>query len=103
VHRTVSDVIVEALVGQDVRRVFGVVGDALNSFTDAIRRTDGIDWIRVRHDGLDQQFPVRSQHTSELFERPLVVVASKYPNDVNQHTTASNGPETGSSRRSPSR
>jgi pyruvate dehydrogenase (quinone) len=48
--RTVSDVIVEALVGQGVGHVFGVVGDALNSFTDAIRRTDGIDWIGVRHE-----------------------------------------------------
>jgi len=48
--RTVSDVIVEALVDQGVRQVFGVVGDALNSFTDAIRRTDDIDWIGVRHE-----------------------------------------------------
>jgi pyruvate dehydrogenase (quinone) len=50
VKRTVSDVIVEALVDQGVGQVFGVVGDALNSFTDAIRRTDGIDWIGVRHE-----------------------------------------------------
>ncbi|HTD50901.1 MAG TPA: thiamine pyrophosphate-binding protein, partial [Acidimicrobiia bacterium] len=49
-QRTVSDVIVEALVDQGVRHVFGVVGDALNSFTDAIRRVDGIDWIGVRHE-----------------------------------------------------
>jgi pyruvate dehydrogenase (quinone) len=48
--RTVSDVIVDALVAQGVCQVFGVVGDALNSFTDAIRRTDGIDWIGVRHE-----------------------------------------------------
>lgn len=49
-QRTVSDVIVEALVDQGVHQVFGVVGDALNSFTDAIRRIDGIDWIGVRHE-----------------------------------------------------
>lgn len=47
---TVSDVLVRALVDQRVRHVFGVVGDALNSFTDSIRRTDGIDWIGVRHE-----------------------------------------------------
>jgi pyruvate dehydrogenase (quinone) len=49
-NRTVSDVIVDALVDQNVSQVFGVVGDALNSFTDAIRRTEGIDWIGVRHE-----------------------------------------------------
>lgn len=48
--RTVADVIVEALVDQGVHQVFGVVGDALNSFTDAIRRADGIDWLGVRHE-----------------------------------------------------
>jgi pyruvate dehydrogenase (quinone) len=50
VSKTVSDAIVEAIVGQGVRQVFGVVGDALNSFTDAIRRADGIDWVGVRHE-----------------------------------------------------
>lgn len=46
----VSDVIVGALVAQGVLQVFGVVGDALNPFTDSIRRTAGIDWIGVRHE-----------------------------------------------------
>jgi pyruvate dehydrogenase (quinone) len=50
VKQTVSDVIVRAIVDQGVKVVFGVVGDALNSFTDAIRRHDGIDWIGVRHE-----------------------------------------------------
>ena len=48
--QTVSEVIVDAIVRQGVRHVFGVVGDALNSFTDAIRRTDNIDWVGVRHE-----------------------------------------------------
>lgn len=48
--RTVADVIVDALVDRGVHQVFGVVGDALNSFTDSIRRTDGIDWVGVRHE-----------------------------------------------------
>ncbi len=48
--KTVSKTIVDALVAQGVTQVFGVVGDALNSFTDAIRITDGIDWIGVRHE-----------------------------------------------------
>jgi pyruvate dehydrogenase (quinone) len=33
-----------------VTRVFGVVGDSLNPFVDAIRRTEGIDWIHVRNE-----------------------------------------------------
>lgn len=47
---TVSETIVAGLVHNGVTQVFGVVGDALNSVTDAIRRTDGIDWIGTRHE-----------------------------------------------------
>ncbi|WP_426567075.1 thiamine pyrophosphate-dependent enzyme [Angustibacter sp. McL0619] len=42
--------IVEALAAQGVRTVWGVVGDALNPVTDAIRRQDGVGWIGVRHE-----------------------------------------------------
>jgi pyruvate dehydrogenase (quinone) len=45
-----GDAIVEALVDHDVHHGFGAVGDALNSFTDAIRRIDGIDRVSERHD-----------------------------------------------------
>lgn len=47
---TVSQIIVDGLVRNGVTHVFGVVGDALNSVTDAIRRTDGINWIGTRHE-----------------------------------------------------
>ncbi len=47
---TVAEVIVDALVEQGVRHVWGVVGDALNPVTDAIRRTEGIEWMGVRHE-----------------------------------------------------
>ncbi len=47
---TVAENIVDILVHVGVKQVFGVVGDALNSFTDAIRRKPGIDWIGVRHE-----------------------------------------------------
>jgi pyruvate dehydrogenase (quinone) len=33
-----------------VTQVFGIVGDALNPFTDAIRRDKNISWIGVRHE-----------------------------------------------------
>ncbi|QMU76821.1 pyruvate oxidase [Streptacidiphilus sp. PB12-B1b] len=48
--RTVARVIVDALKDLDVNHVFGVVGDALNPLTEAIRTTEGIDWIGCRHE-----------------------------------------------------
>ncbi|MGW3322266.1 thiamine pyrophosphate-dependent enzyme [Streptomyces virginiae] len=48
--RTVAHVIVDALEDLGVRHVFGVVGDALNPLTDAIRTTDGLTWVGCRHE-----------------------------------------------------
>ncbi|MFK0238577.1 thiamine pyrophosphate-dependent enzyme [Streptomyces vinaceus] len=48
--RTVAHVIVDALRELGVRHVFGVVGDALNPLTDAIRTTDDLDWVGCRHE-----------------------------------------------------
>ena len=42
--------IVEALAEHGVTHVWGVVGDALNPVTDAIRREERIEWIGVRHE-----------------------------------------------------
>ncbi|WP_380780348.1 thiamine pyrophosphate-dependent enzyme [Sphingomonas sp. R86520] len=47
---TVAELLVETLAEIGVRQVFGVVGDALNPFTDAIRRQDRVEWIGVRHE-----------------------------------------------------
>jgi pyruvate dehydrogenase (quinone) len=46
----VADVFVETLLNAGVERVYGVAGDSLNGFTDAIRSHDGIDWQMVRHE-----------------------------------------------------
>ncbi|MFE2531357.1 thiamine pyrophosphate-dependent enzyme [Streptomyces sp. NPDC059371] len=48
--RTVAHVIVDALKELGVGHVFGVVGDALNPLTDAIRTTEGLSWIGCRHE-----------------------------------------------------
>ncbi|WP_326654841.1 thiamine pyrophosphate-dependent enzyme [Streptomyces sp. NBC_01750] len=48
--RTVAHVIVDALKDLGVQHVFGVVGDALNPLTDAIRTTDGLTWVGCRHE-----------------------------------------------------
>ena len=46
----VAEMLVETLAAIGVRHVFGVVGDALNPFTDAIGRQDRVEWIGVRHE-----------------------------------------------------
>ncbi|MEV6196520.1 thiamine pyrophosphate-dependent enzyme [Streptomyces sp. NPDC051920] len=48
--RTVAHVIVDALKELGVRHVFGVVGDALNPLTEAIRTTDDVNWVGCRHE-----------------------------------------------------
>ena len=47
---TVAEYLVSVLAAQGTRTVWGVVGDALNPVTDAIRREDRLDWIGVRHE-----------------------------------------------------
>ena len=47
---TVAEMIVSALAEQGVRTVWGIVGDALNPVTDAIRLEERIEWIGVRHE-----------------------------------------------------
>jgi pyruvate dehydrogenase (quinone) len=48
--RTAADYMVEALAQAGVERIYGVVGDSLNGFTDALRRLKAIEWIHVRHE-----------------------------------------------------
>jgi pyruvate dehydrogenase (quinone) len=47
---TVADVVVDTLTASGVRRVYGLPGDSLNGFTDAIRRDGGLQWLHVRHE-----------------------------------------------------
>jgi pyruvate dehydrogenase (quinone) len=47
---TVAEVMVETLKVSGVRRVYGVPGDSLNGFTDALRRDGEITWEHVRHE-----------------------------------------------------
>ena len=48
--RTVADQMVETLSAAGVRRIYGIVGDSLNGFTDALRRHCGLTWLHVRHE-----------------------------------------------------
>jgi len=47
---TVAVHIVEALAAAGVRRIYGVVGDSLNSIVDAVHHSKNIQWIQVRHE-----------------------------------------------------
>lgn len=48
--RTVCEEIVYRLANMSVKQIFGITGDALNHFTDAIRRDKRIQWFTVRHE-----------------------------------------------------
>jgi pyruvate dehydrogenase (quinone) len=48
--RTVADQMVETLAAAGVERIYGIVGDSLNGFTDALRRHGGMQWLHVRHE-----------------------------------------------------
>ena len=48
--KTICEDLLELLGGVCVRDIFGVTGDALNPFVDAIRRDGRFRWITVRHE-----------------------------------------------------
>ncbi|WP_447555502.1 thiamine pyrophosphate-dependent enzyme [Vreelandella sp. EE22] len=45
----VAEILVDTLQNAGAKRCYGVVGDTLNHFTDALRQSD-IEWIGVRHE-----------------------------------------------------
>lgn len=47
---TVADQMVETLAAVGVKRIYGIVGDSLNGFTDSLRRQGKIDWLHIRHE-----------------------------------------------------
>jgi len=46
----VADLLVDVLAEAGVRQIYGVAGDSLNGITDAIRATERVRWIHVRHE-----------------------------------------------------
>jgi pyruvate dehydrogenase (quinone) len=47
---SIAEHLVGTLVEAGVQRVYGIVGDSLNPVTDAIRRSDKVQWVHVRHE-----------------------------------------------------
>jgi pyruvate dehydrogenase (quinone) len=48
--KTGADYIVATLAQAGVKRIYGVVGDSLNGFTDSLRRSGEIEWVHMRHE-----------------------------------------------------
>lgn len=48
--KNVADVLVATLEQAGVKRIFGIVGDSLNGFTEALRSRGTIEWVHVRHE-----------------------------------------------------
>ena len=47
---TIAANIVDTLKASGVKRVYGLPGDSLNGFTDALRADGDLDWVHVRHE-----------------------------------------------------
>src|SRR6202142_1961723 len=47
---TAAEFMADALLQAGVKRGYGIVGDSLNGFTDALRRIKDIEWVHVRHE-----------------------------------------------------
>ena len=47
---TVAATIADTLIASGVRRVYGLPGDSLNGFTDALRTRPDLEWVHVRHE-----------------------------------------------------
>ena len=48
--KTTAELMAETLHKAGVKRIYGVVGDSLNGFTDALRRLEKIEWVHMRHE-----------------------------------------------------
>jgi hypothetical protein len=57
--RTVADYMVQTLKQAGVKRVFGVVGDSLNGFTDALHRAGELDRVHVEAKNFGLSWSIR--------------------------------------------
>src|SRR5271155_1522396 len=49
-EKLVAEIIIETLVAAGVKRIYGVVGDALNGVLEEMRKRKDIEWVGVRHE-----------------------------------------------------
>ena len=48
--QTVGELLASTLAAHGATQIFGIVGDALNPFTEAIRQDKRLSWLGVRHE-----------------------------------------------------
>jgi pyruvate dehydrogenase (quinone) len=73
--KTIAEGIVETLHAAGVRRVYGIPGDSLNGFTDALRRQRDMQWIHVRHEEAAAFAAGADAHVTVRWRRAQVAVA----------------------------
>lgn len=61
---TVAGNMVQILEASGVKRVYGLPGDSLNGFTDALRINGSIDWVHVRHEEAAALAAAAEAHTT---------------------------------------
>lgn len=61
---TVAENMVSVLQASGVERVYGLPGDSLNGFTDALRTNGSIDWVHVRHEEAAALAAAAEAHTT---------------------------------------
>src|ERR1700689_5279690 len=76
---TVAEVMVETLKASGVRSVYGLPGDSLNGFTDALRRDGDIAWQHVRH---EEAAAFAAAGEAEMTQQLAVCAASCGPGNL---------------------
>jgi pyruvate dehydrogenase (quinone) len=76
---TLAEQLVWTVRDAGVRRSYGIVGDSLNPIVDAVRRTEGIDWVHVRH---EEAAAFAAAAEAQLTGRLAVCAGSRGPGNL---------------------
>lgn len=76
---TLAQTIVATLRANGVQRLYGVPGDSLNGFTDAVRRDGSIEWVLTRH---EEAAALAAAAEAELTGHLAVCVGSSGPGNL---------------------
>ena len=76
---SVARQLVDVLRQAGVERIYGVVGDSLNPIVDAVRRTEGIEWVHVRN---EEAAAFAASAEAQLTGRPAVCAGSCGPGNT---------------------
>ncbi len=75
----VAEFFIDTLVRAGVTRVWGLAGDSLNAFTDALRRDGRIEWLHMRH---EEAAAFAAGADAELTGELAVVAGSSGPGNL---------------------